>query len=67
MKSIIEKRKFLLEALKLEKENLPEYNVFGDKNNKEVYSEVFKYLETGLDVELKYQDNQRLFFFRFIS
>lgn len=42
-----ERKKLLLIALKEEKERLPEYSIFGEKNDLNIYDEAIDYLNTG--------------------
>jgi len=43
----------LIEALKAEKEWMPEYSVFGEKNNLGDYDEAINYLRTGINTDKK--------------
>jgi len=49
----------LANALKEEKERLPEYSAFGEKNDTKDYDKAIKYLETG-EVPNSYEDSELL-------
>lgn len=46
-------------ALQEEKNNLPEYDVFGNKNDTSLYDDVITYLKTGIK-PIDYEDNDLL-------
>ena len=55
-----EKRKKLQKALELERVQLPEYNVFGDKTNFDDYAHAIWYLGGGGYEESDLENNQLL-------
>ena len=50
----------LADALEVEKNQLPEYNVFGDRNDKSGYEDAIKFLKTGVK-PYNYEDNELLY------